>query len=558
MAPTKTRPVRDNPTWILTYLLIVSSLRASRATRASILVRASVIVLQGAIAAFISIFAVVLVFNVEDGELRYRALTAALCVVTLGWSFSQVILQKPMNFLLDIRKLLPLPFGFRRLRALRLTASLGGWWIVGLGPAIAYAVATRSTGLASAAIMLSATTVGVLIQGQVASILSTQRDRIIRGPIGSIAMLLAMVTLYAMLFLGAAAASEDQFFVDAAHLLRDSPLVTVARYTPPGLVASAFSYPETTSLNLARTAALLVYFLGLMVIDRRLLERSCLVRPSDWYRSTHRTVPLAWLLRRARRLPANACLTLVEVESAARSLPLRWSFLIAAAFLIVGVGDPVLGMVAPLMLACLVLNIHRGERVLKTCRVWSESFALPVGLLDALRAMGRAPRILLLVFLAAAGIRGFVGYRWADWPHVLLGVAFGLSLITAADGAYGWYDARWQTPQRTVGKDMRSGKSLARNAVALGLLVPVAAFTLSYSASPEGPSPLVASVAAPLLLLAAGVTRSAFRRRQRRLVRLGGLDLLLGRSAESALSTTGNNDGEGRHPDGREPSCKHV
>ena len=533
MATILSRPV-DDPTWTLIRTMLVFSRRSTGASTRSLAGHAFVIVLNGAIAALVSTLALQAILSLEDQVLRRRLLIAISSLVTLSWSFAQVVLQKHMNYLLDIRPLLILPFGFRKLYRLRLAGSLGGWWIVGLGPAVCYVALGQSSGVADAAALLAAVVLAVLLQGQLGSILCSQRDRLVGGPLGSAAMLLGMIAMYLILAHGAAVATGDVNAQDVANLIRESPLVTAAAYTPAGLVAGILDQPSVRWPTIARLSGLLLYFAGLASIDRLLLSRSCFGRPLASSIASHRTLPLALILRRVRSLSPAACLTLIEIESAARCRALRWCFLIAVAFLVVGTGDPVLGVVGPLTLACLFLNIQRAERLLPTCRVWRESFVLPVPLLKALRAMGKGSFLATASFAGAAVLVSTGRYGFVEWPLIVLSVGFAAAMILAADGGYGWYDTRWQSPPETVGKDLRGGKSLAQNILGLSLVGLGAAFTVLYSSSEAGPTAPVAGVATFSVLVVAALTRRMFRWRQERLMDSQGLDRLLGRPTDPA------------------------
>jgi len=519
-----------HPSWILIRTMTKSSLRSSQADAGSVVVRALVIIGNGAIAAFVSLFLLAFLFGLEDDLVRGRLLTALCCTVALGWTFLQVVFQQPANLLLDLRPIRELPLGFAKLWRLRLAASLIGWWAVVLGPAVVYIVLIRSANVGDAVITVIAIALSVLIQAQIGSILLVQRDRILNGFLGSAAMLIGMIAFYLVLMQVILVGLEETSISELLDQVQRSPLVGVAAFTPPGLLAGIVNGDGTVAANLASLAGLTAACLFLGIVDRHLLKRDWFRLPSAQTPATHRTIPLALLLRRLRTLSAGTCLTLVELESAARNRGLRWCLMIAVAFLVAGSLDPTTGTTAPLVVSCILLSSHRAERTLPTVRLWTESFALPLPLLDALRAAGRAPLLVLFLLLGAGASFNLLRFDFPGWPPLLLALAFCSAVILLADGGFGWYDCRWQIPPGATGKDRRYGKQIAQGALSLGILLLFFVFLilyLWYFEDREGST--VASVAIGSVLLLAGLAgRAIFLRRQRLLLQHRGRELLLG------------------------------
>ncbi len=486
-----------------------------------------------AIALFLSVFVPHLLFDLEDAALRSGLVTISLCVVAGAWVFTQVFFQRPINWLLDIRPLIPLPFGFGTLYRLRLAGYLAGTWLLVLGLAVPYVAVVRSTSLVGLAALTAAICLAVVIQGQIVSILSWQRDRMVEGIMGSLLVLAVICAtnygLHVGILLKAGEASVD----DILGWARESPLVQAAAWTPPGLLAGMLNDPGGKWENGIRLLGLCTYAVLIGLCDRELLRRSGFGVSSDPPRVKHPALPLRALLRRLPVLSPDGVLTLLEIESGARDRGLRTSLIIAVGYFLfislvaTGPNLPVLGS---LTLAGVLLTSHRGERTLPTCRLWSESFALPVTLIGALHAMGRAVSLVLIALACAALAASFVRLGWLGWLHLGYVVVHSSAAIFLADAASGWLDARWQTPPGTEGRDLRAGKLLVQNALGLGLLAPFLAGVFVFTFHEGNPGLLALGILLPIHVVLAVTAGSAFRASQQRLVASRGLDALLARN----------------------------
>ena len=492
---------------------------------------------SAAVALFLSVFLPHLIFGVEDPALRSGLLTVALSLVAAIWLFVQVFSQRPISWLLDIRPLITLPFGFGTLYRLRLAGYLGGTWLLALGLAAPYFAVTRSTSLVGFATVTAGIGLTVVIQGQIVSVVSRQRDRLVEGLIGSVVALLLICAMYYGLYWGILLKAGDISVGDILGWTRDSALGRGAAYTPAGLLAAMLNDPDGKWENGIRLLGLCSYAVAIGICDRELLRRSGFGLPSGGPQVKHPTLPLAALLRRLPAVSAGGILTLIEIESAARDRGLRWSMLIALAFfffLTIVIGTPVVAVVGSLTLACILLTSHRAERLLPTCRVWSESFALPVTLIEALRAMGRAPSVVATGFACAALAASFVRFGWFGWLHVGYIVLHSSAALFFADAAYGWFDARWQTPVGTDGRDNRAGKILAQSMLSLSLLLPFVAVVFLFTANEGTPSRLASSIFLSIYVVLAVTTGLVFRASQQRLIGSRGLDALLARNASAS------------------------
>ena len=485
-----------------------------------------------AVALFLSIFLPRLIFNLEDPALRRGLLTVALCLVAVTWLFLQVFSQRPVSWLLDIRALIPLPFGFNTLYLLRLSGYLGGAWLLVLGLAAPYFAVSRSNSVVGFAVVTTGIGLTVVIQGQMVSIVSRQRDRLVEGLIGSVLVLAVISAMYYGLYWAISLRAGD---ISIGHILgwtRDSALVRTAAYTPAGLLATMLNDPEGTWENGIRLLGLCSYAFAIGICDRKLLRRSGFGLPSGAPRVKHPTLPLAALLRRQPAVSPGCVLTLIEIESAARDRGLRWSMLIALSlffFLTIVIGTPAVAVVGSLTLACIQLNSHRAGRTLPTCRLWSESFALPITLIGALRSMGRAPTIVVAGFACAALAASFLRFGWFGWLHVGYVVLHSSAALFFADAAYEWLDARWQTPVGTVGRDNRAGKLLAQNILSLSLFLPFVPFVFLFTAYEGTPSRSALSIALSIYVVLAVTAGLAFRASRQRLIASRGLGALLAR-----------------------------
>ncbi len=487
-----------------------------------------------AVALFLSVFLPHLIFGVEDPALRGGLLTVALSLVAAIWLFVQVFSQQSISWLLDIRPLITLPFGFGTLYRLRLAGYLAGAWLLALGLAGPYFAVVRSTSVVGFAALTAGICLAVVIQGQIVSIVSWQRDRLVEGIMGSLVVLVVICAMYYGLYWGVLLKAGEIRGDDILGWVRNSTLVRAAAWTPAGLLAGMLNDPGGWWENGIRVLGLCTYAVLIGICDRELLRRSGFGPAPSTPRVKHPTLPLPTLLRRWPALSPGGVLTLIEIECGARDRGLRWSMIIALAlflFLTVVIGTPVVAVVGSLTLACTLLTSHRAGRLLPTCRLWSESFALPVTLIGALRAMGQASSLVAIGFACAALAASFVRFGWFGWLHVGYIVLHSSAAIFFADAAYGWFDARWQAPVGTEGTDHRAGKILAQNMLGLSLLLPFVLVLFLFTVNEGTPGRLALSILLSIYVVLAVTAGLAFRASQRRLVASKGLDALLVRNS---------------------------
>lgn len=490
-----------------------------------------------AIVLLLFLFVPRLIFGLEDAALRRGLLTVALSLVAAVWLLAQLFLQRSVTWLLNIRELSPLPFGFNTLYRLRLAGYLGGAWLLALGLAAPWFAVTRSNGLIGLAMTTVAIALAVVIQGQIVSVVASQRDRLVEGLFGSVVVLVAISAIYLGLYWGVLLKAGESSPDDLLGWMSDSVAIRIAAFTPAGLLAGMLDDPEGAWRNGARLLGLCAYAALTGICDQRLLRRLQFDSPSGAPRVKHPTLPLSTLLRRLPALSPGGALTLIEIESGARNRAIRWSMLVTLAlfgFLVLVVDEPVFAVVGSLTFTCMALTGHRGERILPTGRLWSESFALPVTPARILRAMARVPSLVAICLAGAALAACFLQFGWFGWRHVGFLVLHCAVAIFYAEAAYGWFDARWQTPPGQAEPDTRAGKLLTRNLLSFGLFLPFFPTLFLFTYYEGAPSPLALSIVATVHAAVAVGAGLAFRASTRRILDSRGLDALLGREDSEA------------------------
>lgn len=470
----------------------------------------------------------------QDPDARQALLVLGFTGASLFWLAMQVLLDWPVNFLLDVRRLLSMPVGFGTLYRLRVGLNLAGCWFIGFGPAAVYIVLARSEGASEAVLLVFGILAVVLLHGWVGSILHHWRRRLTAGWLGSMFLLGCLVAAFS-LFLALVNAADGADWLQAAspeglklESLRDASWFRWASAMPAGLLALLVEEPRVTGENLARVGGLWSVAIIVGLVDRRLLARLIRGGRRSPGGGLSRTLPLAKLLRRLDRVSAAWVLSLIECESLLREQSLRWQLLFGVAILTVLSGGPLAdaAILVPVSVTIVGLNVHRAETILPTGRLWRESFSLPLPLLAGVRAMGRVPSALLAALLSVAVL---LVTLWngasQDWVLLAWVGCIAASAVVVSDGFYGWFDVRWQAVDE--GEAEGGGKILAHGVfvVGLGLL-----FVVGFIASLAGIADVAPSVAvgAGLSTVAlAFVVWRVFRARQARLIREGGLRLLV-------------------------------
>ena len=467
-------------------------------------------------------------FGIEDDELRRNLLNLCALVVAVLWLLGQAVLRLPVTWLLDLEALLRLPVGYRDLYLLRLALSLIGYWLIGLGPAFIYVLATQSVGPIHLTIGSAALLTLVLLLGRVVAILTLTIDRLIESLIGLLGLLGACVGLIYGVGIAIGVLDGETEIEAVATAISDSALLTAAEFTPPGLVVAILDSAGPVPADIARLGALLVLLAATIPLERRLLLRRYLSRPGGDRRTASAVMPLARLLRHRARLTPAACLALIEVESAFRAKGVRWVYVICLAYATYSSVDLYLGLIASALLTVMLLNGVRTEKPPPSCQVWRESLTLPRTAFQIFRAPAKVTFLLVVpVVLLAAGV-GLARHGWAEWRLGALAAILIVALVLFADGASSLVQLYW--PKRNIGDAAPPEmENLAAGIVAGLSMMALLALSIIVWRIEDGleHGPLIAGITAVATLLAAALAWRAATARQRREIESRAHELLL-------------------------------
>ena len=472
-------------------------------------------------------------FGIEDDGLRRNLLNLSACVVVLFWILAQVVLRLPVTWLLDLEYFLPLPAAYRDLYVLRLALSLVGYWLVGLGPAAIYVLATQSSGPLHLVLAATALVALVLLLGRLAAILTIAIDQLIESLIGLIGMFLATAgTIYGAGILISVLDGETAIETVAASI-RESAVLSAAGFTPPGLLVAILDSPNAFQANFARLGALLILLAGAILIEQRLVLRQVLSRPGGDRRTAAPVTPLALLLRRTARLPPAASLTLVEVECAFRAKGVRWAYTICLGYAMSASIDLLLGVLGAAFLTIILLNSVRTEKPPPSCQVWRESLTLPLSAFRIFRVPALVPSLLVVPVALLATAVGVAHFGWSNWRLGVLAGFFLPVLLLLADGAYSLVQLYW--PKRKIG----GAAEVEPENLAAGLVaqLPIVAFfalsAIGWRIAEESErGTLIAGISAVAIVMAAALAWRAATARQRREIESRAHELLLRNQVE--------------------------
>lgn len=390
-----------------------------------------------------------LLFGIEDDELRRNVLHLCALFVVLLWLLGQVVPRLPVTWLLDLEALLQLPVGYRDLYLLRLALSLIGYWLIGLGPAFIYILATQSVEPTSLLVGSAALLTLVLLLGRITAILTLTIDRLIENAVGLLGLFLACTGFLQGIAFAASVLDGEAEIESVTASIRESTLLTATGFTPPGFIVAILDSPGAVSANIARLGALLVLLGAAILLERRLLLRRYLSLPGGDGRTASPVMPLARLLRRQSLLSPASCLALVEVEAAFRAKGVRWAYVMCLAYATYSSVDLFMGLIGSAFLTVFMLNSIRTEKPPPSCQVWRESLTLPPTAFQIFRTPARVPFLLVVpAVLVAAGV-GFTRYGWNEWRLGALAAILVVALFLFADGAYSLVQLYW--PKRNVG-----------------------------------------------------------------------------------------------------------
>ncbi len=466
------------------------------------------------------------IFAIESDALRGNLLSLIACSVTAIALLGQVLLRVPVTWLLDLEDLLRLPVGFRDLYGLRFALSTIGYWLPVLGPAGVYLAVARSGGVGGAPITLLAILSLVWIFGRTAAILSLLVNRPVEGKLGALAIVAIVAACQGAIMLGVLAFGGEIASEGLTQAIEESDVLGGLGYTPPGLVAAIVHQPGPSASNLARLSGLMAVLGVLAVLESRLLLRGYLERPGGDRRTASGSLPLARLLRKAKRLTPTGVLTLVEIECLLRLKPARLFLALVLGTSLVLV--PTVGgfAVGPAALFAIFLNDFRIGKQPPTCHVWRESLPLPFPVRGVFSAPGRAMNVVIV--FAIAFILGLTPLEWFGWQFFFVAVCLMLAGFLMAAATYGLIQLRW--PQRNEGfLHDPDGARLGAALVAAHLVgLPGAlSFLLWALLERQRVTMLTTAIIAVSVVLLAAAAAYASRRRQRRMLAARGRELLL-------------------------------
>ncbi len=466
------------------------------------------------------------IFAIESDVLQRNLLILIACSVTALALLVQVLLRAPVMWLLDLEDLLRLPVGFRDLYGLRFALSAIGYWLPVLGPAGVYLAVARSGGLGGAPITLLAILSLVWIFGRAAAILSLLVNRSAEGKLGALGIVAIVAACQGAIMLGALAFGGEIASEGFTRAIEESAVLGGLGYTPPGLVAGIVHQPGPSGSNLARLGGLLAVLGALVILENRLLLRSYLTRPGGDRRAASGSLPVARLLRKAKRLTPTGVLTLVEIECLLRLKPARLVLAVALGTSLILIPTASGFAVGPATLLAILLTELRIGKQPPTCHEWQESLTLPFPVREIFSVPGRATDAVVLFVIAF--ILGLTPLEWFGWPFFFVAVCLILAGFLMAAATYGLIQLRW--PQRNDGfLNDPDGARLGAAVVNVHLvgLPGFLSFLLWALLEGERVTLLTAALIAVAVLLLAATAAYASRRRQRRLLAARGPELLL-------------------------------
>ena len=432
---------------------------------------ASTVLLTATLGAGISGALLHLLLTIDDRFVRYRLLSLVVFAVLLCGLATQIFLKVPFLWLLDLRPLLPLPFGFSYLYLLRLVMSTGGLWIAAFGPFGVYLAAAHSPGLGGLSWILAATLLLVWIAGRLATILSLAADYLVSEVVASLLLLVLLVGGYRTMNLIGLSVARGSDLGDLGSGVVESALAEFVTYTPCGWFSTVLLSPRDTSAAIAAVSLMIGLLVLLMVVERRLLLFESYHRRGERRpESSPEMRVLILSLRRLRNLGASTVLLLAEIRCVLQFRPARLCILVCLAFgFVFASTTPTLGLLFPLLFFSL---FYHGIRSIPAgSHVWRESLTLPLTILDVVRAPGKSGDLLASALLLCLGSVVAAG---ADTGWILKSVSLllAVSIVGLTSAGLGVVHTRWP-PRRT--SEGRAHPNFLADVASLIALCPAAA-----------------------------------------------------------------------------------
>ncbi len=391
-------------------------------------------------------FGVAATFELQDERLRRNTLNLLAALGVLAWLVTTIVGRLEMSRHFDFRGLLALPVQFRTLYALRVGAGLTGPWLALFGPAILYVLVARTSGLLTAVLALFATVAVAVLLGRLVALVLLKLDDLNASWRTTAALLvLALAGAFAVepVMKDRALDLTDQPVIELiADEVRESRVLAAAGYLPGGLVAAIFEAPRDVGANLARLVVLWLAAAGCMLVEYRLLrnERPILSARTGEIAGVH--LPLARILRRAKRVRPSTCLTLIEFDGMMR---LKWvrGILLLGGFLapLVQTGR-LLGIVQALIITGFLLGLRNNVYGVAH-RSIGERFLLPVRLVDLATAAGKSLTLFPAFIFGVAVAWAWQRVGWPGWGTFALWLALPAGILIGGSGFGAYSSVRW-------------------------------------------------------------------------------------------------------------------
>ena len=406
-----------------------------------------------------------LLFGIDDEALRRNLLNLGISAVAALWLLAQVVLRLPVNWLLDLEPFLPLPVAYRDLYLLRLAFSLVGYWLLVLGPAALFLLATRTEGPVDFLLISGALGVTVLLLGRMAAIVTLAIDRFVESLIGVLGVFLVVVALIQAAGIVINVLGGEASLEALEATVRKAKILVALGYTPPGLLAAILDSPGQHLPNLLRLGILLVLLAATGGVEYGLLLRRYLLQPGGDRRTASPVTPLAGLLRRCGNLSPATCLALVEVECCLRAKGVRWAYAMALGYATWGSIDLLFGLMAAALLTVLMVNGVLTEKPPPSCQVWRESLSLPLGSFRIFRTPTRVPALLTVPVATLGTSGGIVIFGVAGWRPAATAAVLVTATVLLADAAFSLIRLYWPK-HKTAGATEFELENLAASSVA--------------------------------------------------------------------------------------------
>ena len=388
-------------------------------------------------------------FELPDEKLRRNTLNLLAGLGVLFWLIMTVVVRLEMSRHFDFRRLVVLPVRFRALYALRVGAGLSGLWVAAFGPAILYLLFKRTDGLAHLVTALFATVALVVLLGRLVALVLLKLDDLNASWMTTAALVvLALAAAFAaepVMKDRALDLTEQPVLELVADRMRESRLLTASGYLPGGLVAAIFEAPRAFGANLARLAALWLAAAGCMLVEYRILRNQRPIPSTGTGDVAGVHLPLARILRRARRLRPSTCLALIEFDSWMR---MKW----VRGILVIGV------FLAPLVQTGRLLGIAQGLVIIGFMlglrnnvygvahRSIGERFLLPVRLVDVATAGGKGLTLFPASIFGIAVAWAWQRVGWPGWETFALWLALPAGVLIGGFGFGAYSSVRWPYP----------------------------------------------------------------------------------------------------------------